>query len=180
LLKSGLFYQKGDSLVFQYWNMEDIIAEFIKRKLQTECAGWLLEHLDELDINCLLHKFYEAKFLSIVSSPNAIGKINEAIQLLYSNQAYKYTIPLSEIRWQYYEKNGESLLSYQYYVKYASYLGFWMRRLQGPFPKDICSPFVSPIIPNILCLIWNWRSCNIRSPRATMITKLVRKGFNIF
>ncbi len=122
LLNSGLFYKKGDSLVFQYRNMEDIIAEFINHKLQIECASWLLKHLDELDINCLLQKFYEAKFLSIVSAPNAIEKINEAIQFLYFNQAYKYTIPLSEIRWQYYEKNGESLLSYQYYVKYASYL----------------------------------------------------------
>lgn len=122
LKKSGLFYQKNNSLEFQYSNMNDIISQLLDTDIKENCAHWILNFLNELDINYVTKRYYEASLLHIVSPLDSIKNLNEDIKYLYNLKAYKYVLSLSEIRYIYYKRMENELLYYKYYIKYISYL----------------------------------------------------------
>lgn len=122
LIDSGLFYFENNMLYFQYYSMTASLRRYLNPNIQIDCANWLLEHLDELDINYIERKYYEVFLLYITSPLDAISRMDEAIGSLYSNKIYKYVLSLSELRYKYYKKIKEEILYYHYYVKYISFL----------------------------------------------------------
>lgn len=122
LIDSGLFYFENNILYFQYYSMIMSIRRYFNSNIQKECAKWLSEHLDELDINYIERKYYEVFLLYITSPLDAISRMDKSIESLYSNKIYKYVLSLSELRYKHYKKIKDEILFYQYYVKYISYL----------------------------------------------------------
>lgn len=122
LIDSGLFYFEYNILYFQYYSMIMSLEKYFNPNVQKDCAKWLLEHLDELDINYIERRYYKSFLLYIVSPSDAISGMDEAIESLYRDKGYKYVLSLSELRYKYYKKIDKEILFYQYYVKYISYL----------------------------------------------------------
>lgn len=122
LIDNGLFYRENNTLHFQYYNMFTILKSYLNPNVQKECAKWLLEHIDKLNINYIEQKYYKLIFLYIVLPSDAICRIDETIEYLSYHKVYKYVLPLSRIRYEYYKQAKEEILYYQYWVQYISYL----------------------------------------------------------
>lgn len=122
LIDSGLFYFEDNKLYFQYYGMIMSLEKYFNPNIKKDCAKWLLEHLDELDINYIERRYYELFLLYIMSPSDALVGMDKAIEFLYRNKVYKFVLSLSELRYKYYKKTKEEILFYQYYVKYISYL----------------------------------------------------------
>lgn len=122
LIDSGLFYRENTSLNFQYPNMIKMLNNYFSSNVQIVHAKWLLEHMDELELNYIERIYYEIYFGYIVSPFEAISKMDEIIEFIYRHKVYKYLLSLAYIRYEHYKQIGNEMLYYQYLVQYISYL----------------------------------------------------------
>lgn len=122
LVNSGLFYSKSDTLEFQYWSMNQVLKKFLKPSIQKECATWILNHLEELNLNHITHKYYMAYISYIISPSASINLLNETAQYLYNHKIYRYALVLAQIQYEFYRQAENDLLYYQYLVQYVSWL----------------------------------------------------------
>lgn len=121
LLETGFFMESNHDIIFQNQYLH-ILEQTIDLVFKKNCAQWLLDHIDELQLNHIEKKYYNSFFQLLISPDLVIEEIDDAIQYLNDQHVYKYVLSLAKIRYEYYQTQQRSFLYYKYFIAYIAYM----------------------------------------------------------